>query len=295
MSRRPRIHVPGAFYHVTLRGNHRQDIFFKDDDRVVFLDILAETITRFGSRVHAYCLMTNHVHMVVQSGIIPLWRVMHRVAGIYARRIQQRLDTTGHMFEKRYHALLINADEYLLTVVRYIHLNPVAAGIAANADNYRWSSHHAYVGTRSEPWVTTEFVLGMFDAQSQLAVSAYRRFVGACTQDFDDADDPPGKCNSADPRVLGDDEFVASLRGGVFQPKSTKSLSDIIAEGADRFSVPVHALYSRRRVRNAAKARAWIALQAVSLEVATTSDVARHFGRSEGALRHAAKLHFGYP
>ena len=293
MPRRPRIHVPGAFYHVTLRGNHRQDIFFTDDDRLSFLDILAETITRFGSRVHAYCLMTNHVHLVVQSGTIPLGRVIHRVAGVYARRVQQRLDTTGHLFEKRYHALLIHADEYLLAVVRYIHLNPVAAGIATSADKYRWSSHHSYVGTRSEPWVTTDFVLGMFEAQSEIAVAAYRRFVGK--HDLEGADDSLGECNPVDPRVLGDDQFLASLGHGAPQPRSSKSLSDIIDEGADRFSVPVHALYSTRRVRNAAKTRAWIALQAVSLKIATISEVARQFGRSEGALRHAAKRHFDYP
>ncbi|HET6630638.1 MAG TPA: transposase [Woeseiaceae bacterium] len=295
MSRPHRLHVPGAFYHVTLRGNHRQDIFFTERDRLLFLEILAETITRFGSRVHAYCLMTNHVHLIIQVGSVALGRVMQRVAGTYARRVQQRLDTTGHMFEKRYHPVLIDADRYLLAVVRYVHLNPVKAGLAANAADYRWSSHQTFVGARAEPWVTTEFLLGMFNVQADVAVSAYRRLVEGCTNGFDVADDPLGKRNAADPRVLGDDEFVAKLHGRSCRPEPRKSLRDIIDEATDRFSIPVQALYSTSRAHGVAKARAWIAFQAVNLKVATMSDVARQFGRTEGALRHAARRHFDFP
>ena len=159
MPRSPRIHAPGALYHVTLRGNHRQDIFFTPDDRRLLTCIVREILVDCDAQLHAYCYMTNHVHALLQVSDTPLSRIMLLVAGRYARAVQSRLDTTGHLFEKRYHALLVDADEYLLTLLRYIHLNPVRANLAASPDDYPWSSHHVYLGNRSEPWVTTTFAL----------------------------------------------------------------------------------------------------------------------------------------
>ena len=148
MPRYPRLHVPGAFAHVTLRGNHRQDIFFSAADRELFNQLVGEVIECCGARLHAYCLMTNHVHLLIQVGDVPLGRIMLRIASRYARTIQQRFYTTGHLFERRYHSILVDADECLLELLRYIHLNPVRAGMVDNIAAYPWSSHHAYVGTR---------------------------------------------------------------------------------------------------------------------------------------------------
>ena len=159
MPRSPRIHAPGAMYHVTLRGNHRQAIFFTPDDRSLLTRIVRDIIVECDAQLHAYCYMTNHVHALLQVRDTPLSRIMLLIAGRYARSVQARLETTGHLFEKRYHALLVDADEYLLTLLRYIHLNPVRAKLASSPDDYPWSSHHAYVGNRCEPWVTTEFAL----------------------------------------------------------------------------------------------------------------------------------------
>lgn len=237
--------------------------------------------------------MTNHVHLLIQVADIPLGRLMLRIAGRYARQIQRRLQTTGHLFEKRYHSILIDANEYLLAVLRYIHLNPVSAGIVVNVSDYRWSSHHAYVGTRTEPWVTTDFVLRMFHWQRDRSVAAYRQFVDGWKHETDDS--PFKACNPNDSRVLGSDQFLAKLLGDSWQPRSRRSLADIIDEACDNFSVPIKVLLSASRRRDVTKARAWIAHQAVSLRIASMSDVARHFGRSEGALRHSVKRHFNYP
>ena len=157
MPRPLRLHVPGAFYHVTLRGNHRQSIFFSVADRDLLDSLTAEVISRFAARLHAYCWMTNHVHMLIQVSDAPLGKLILRIAGRYARMTQKRLRTTGHLFEKRYHALLVDADEYLLELVRYIHLNPVRARMVQAPSEYRWSSHHVYAGTAEQAWVTTDF------------------------------------------------------------------------------------------------------------------------------------------
>ncbi|HKS58907.1 MAG TPA: transposase [Steroidobacteraceae bacterium] len=208
MPRSPRIHAHGAMYHVTLRGNHRQDIFFTADDRRLLTRIVREILVDCDARLHAYCYMTNHVHALVQVSDTPLSRIMLLVAGRYARAVQARLQTTGHLFEKRYHALIVDADEYLLTLLRYIHLNPVRAKLVASPDQYPWSSHHAYLGNRHEPWVTTTFALRMFDADRRRAIAAYEAFLGAAP-----TPSPLLDRNEQDPRILGNDAFAQRVLG----------------------------------------------------------------------------------
>src|SRR6187399_2766342 len=156
MPRPPRIHVPNGFYHTTLRGNHRENIFVVDSDRLLLNTIVERALAKHGARIHAYCWMTNHLHLLVQVGKDPLAAPMRQIACEFARRMQAKLQTTGHFFERRYHAKLVDADSYLLELIRYIHLNPVRGGLVESPSQYRWSSHHAYLGTRSEDWVTTD-------------------------------------------------------------------------------------------------------------------------------------------
>src|SRR5215207_5784129 len=112
MPRPPRIHSPGAMYHVTLRGNHRHDIFFTVGDRRLLTIIISEAIESCGAQVHAYCYMPNHIHVLFQVDSTPLSKIMLLVASQYARRVQARLETTGHFFERRYHAVLVDTDAY---------------------------------------------------------------------------------------------------------------------------------------------------------------------------------------
>src|SRR6476659_5606783 len=177
MPRSLRIHVPGGFYHVTLRGNHQQNIFFRDCDRGLLNTIVARALEKFATRLHAYCWMSNHLHLLLQVGAEPLGRSMRQIAAEFARAMQSKLQTTGHFFERRYHATLIDVDSYLLEVVRYIHRNPIEAGITADPAAYPWSSHHEYSGVRAQPWVSTDFVLRMFSADRQRAMAEYRAFI----------------------------------------------------------------------------------------------------------------------
>ena len=129
MARKPRVHVPGGIYHVMLRGNGGQDIFFEPEDRGEIYRLLGEGTARFEYRVHAYCLMSNHLHLAVEVGRIPLSRGMQNLAFRYTRWINRREKRMGHLFQGRYRALLVDRDAYLLELVRYIHLNPVRAGL----------------------------------------------------------------------------------------------------------------------------------------------------------------------
>ena len=286
MPRSPRIHAPGAIYHVTLRGNHRQDIFFTPDDRSLLTRIITEILVDCGAQLHAYCYMTNHVHALLQVGDTPLSRIMLLVAGRYARAVQARLQTTGHLFEKRYHALLVDADEYLLTLLRYIHLNPVRASLVSSPDEYPWSSHHAYVGRRSEPWVTTEFALRMLGSDRQRAIVAYRALIQSAS-----TSSPLLQCNERDPRILGGDAFAQRILGENWKPRSGAALQKVIDDACARFGVTDSELRSPSRLTNIARARAWITEQALCAGVASVASLSSYFNRDKSSIRQAAHRH----
>lgn len=285
MPRPPRLHVPGAFYHVTLRGNHRQPIFACETDRQILEHIVRESIEVEGARVHAYCWMTNHIHLLIQISNIPLGRVMLRIASRYARTVQARVPTTGHLFERRYHAVLIDVDAYLLTVVRYIHNNPLQAGIVKTLRDYRWSSHGVYAGLRCEEWVTTDFVFSILAQDSARAVQAYRQFM------HNPVDDDLPSPHPDDTRVLGDSRFVAKVRPVTAAECSSLTIDELIADASEHFGVSPHDVTSPNRGRQLAVARAWIAHRATREGVASICEVARRLQRHEASVRGLMRRH----
>jgi len=270
-------------YHVTLRGNHRQDIFFTPDDRNLLTYIIRDILVDCGARLHAYCYMTNHVHALLQVSDTPLSKIMLLVAGRYARRVQARLETTGHLFEKRYHALLVDADEYLLTLLRYIHLNPVRASLASSPDEYPWSSHHAYLGRRSEPWVTTEFALRMLGSDRRRATAAYESLIQSAS-----TSSPLEQRNEHDPRILGGDAFAQRILGENWKTRSNSALRQVIDDACAKFAVTETELRSPSRLQNVTQARAWIMQQARSAEIASVASLAQYFNRDASSVRQVA-------
>ncbi len=173
MPRKPRCHVSGAFYHVTTRGNHQQDIFHNESYYLHLLSLLERNAAKHLVNIHAYALMTNHIHLVVQVGEQPLGDFMQSVLQSYTQYVNTRNQQTGHLFQGRYHATLIDNDEYLLAVVRYIHLNPVTAGLVNDPIEYRWSSHRHYLSGTGEGQVATNFVKDMME-QSGTEIGDYQ-------------------------------------------------------------------------------------------------------------------------
>lgn len=290
MPRRLRIHQPGGFYHVTLRGNHQQDIFFADADRFLLNEIVARTIESFGARLHAYCWMRNHLHFVLQVGNEPLAHAMRQIAAEFARAMQLKLATTGHFFERCYHATLVDTDAYLLELLRYVHLNPVRAGVVNDPAGFCWSSHHDYIGNRLQPWVTTEFALGMFSENRTRAVAAYQKFL-QCPATL--TWEPAMATNGTNVGVLGGDEFLARIQAATVRPRTGQSLQDLIAEACRRFEIDGERLRSPMRDAYLVKVRAWIAHQAGTRRVATLASVARALGRDEATLRYAMRAYPG--
>jgi REP element-mobilizing transposase RayT len=169
MARPLRLEFAGALYHVTARGNERRSIFLGDvGDRAAFLELLGATCERFNWLVHAYCLMTNHYHLLVETPDANLSKGMRQLNGVF----------TQHLFQGRFKAILVERENYLLELSRYVVLNPVRAGMVAAPSDWAWSSYRAVVGDVPAPgWLETDAVLRTFAEDRITAVAGYRRFV----------------------------------------------------------------------------------------------------------------------
>jgi len=178
MARPLRIEYPGALYHVTSRGNARQYIFRKDEDREVFLDILHQVVDRHRWYCHAYCLMGNHYHLVIETPEGNLSRGMRHLNGVYTQTYNLRHKKAGHVFQGRYKAIIVEKDCYLLELCRYVALNPVRAKIVKNPEDWSWSSCRFTAGLAALPdFLTTEWILGQFGSRKKSAQTLYLRFV----------------------------------------------------------------------------------------------------------------------
>jgi len=178
MSRPLRIEFAGALYHVTSRGDGREDIFLDDGDRELFLDVLAEVSERFNWTVHSYCLMGNHYHLLLETPDGNLSKGMRQLNGVYTQRFNRKHKRVGHVFQGRYKAIIVQKETYLLELARYIVLNPVRARMVRSAKDWPWSSYRASAGLADCPsWLTTDWILSAFSAKRPEAIEHYRVFV----------------------------------------------------------------------------------------------------------------------
>ncbi len=177
MARPLRIEFPGAVYHVVARGNEQRDVFQDDADRERYLARLDHYRTRFQFRVYAYCLMSNHVHLALEAGLVPLSRIMLCLQGSYTQQFNRRHSRVGHLFQGRYKAFLVDKDRYLLALIRYIHENPVCARLVRRPWQYLWSSDRWYRSGAGPDFLELDWPLGLFGRDRAEAVSGYRRFM----------------------------------------------------------------------------------------------------------------------
>jgi REP element-mobilizing transposase RayT len=286
MPRKPRLHLPGGLYHVILRGNDRQDIFFEDEDRLVFYRLLEEGIGRFGYRVHAFCLMGNHVHLALQMGSQPLSKGMQNLSLRYTRHINRSRGRVGHLFQGRYKALLVDADSYGLELVRYIHLNPVRVRLVSDPADYAYSGHLGYLGKCALRFLTTDWVLSQFDQRLSVARGRYARFVADGMSEAHRSEFHHG---SEESRVIGDDRFVERALQTSGEPLRARrvDLDHIVAYVSKGSGITEHVLSQASKNRAASQARALIGWLAATGGNATLSEVARRLKRDVSAISRA--------
>jgi len=283
MARKPRLHVPGGLYHVILRGNARQNVFFTAADRKYFFNLLAEGVVRFGYRVHAFCLMTNHLHLALQVSDIELSAGMQNLSFRYTRYLNTRRGQVGHVFDGRFKAFLVDQDRYGLALVRYLHLNPVRAKIVRTPDAYTWSSHRAYLGEEDLPWLTTDWLLGQFGERIGPARQRFAMFVDNGVRDGHSDIFYGGR---ADGRVVGEEDFLKKVLPRREAKDKPPSLKRIVAYVCDGYGITEGALKAAGKGRQAAQARALIGWLAVRFRACPLTEVAEHFSRSPSTFSH---------
>ncbi len=217
MARKPRIEYEGAFYHVITRGNQRRRIFKGDDDYRKYISLLGFYKERYKYSLYAYALMSNHVHLLIETRQIPLSKILQGINQSYTMYFNRKYKTVGHLFQGRYKAILCDKDAYLLSLIKYIHLNPVKSKIAKAAGEYRWSSHGSYDGQQKTDIVDTDPVLQMFSEDKSQARKLYRAYI-----DDGIAVKKEQIYKTVSRRILGGEKFVDKVMEKIDEQFETK-------------------------------------------------------------------------
>jgi REP element-mobilizing transposase RayT len=219
MARPLRIEYPGAIYHITARGNSMADIYFQNRDRTIFLELLGKVCRRYHWSCYAWCLMTNHYHLVLETAEPNLSQGMRQLNGIYAQTFNRRHRRVGHLFQGPFKCILVDRDSYLLEVIRYVILNPVRARMVKAAGQYPWSSYREMIG-KSEPpeWSNRDWILSQYGKRTASAQQSFIKFIRAGCNDAD-------LWNNLRQQIyLGDEAFIEKIHAHL---EIDKDLSEI--------------------------------------------------------------------
>jgi REP element-mobilizing transposase RayT len=285
MARRPRVHFPGALYHVISRGNQRQKIFRSTSDRARYLELLSRYHKRYGFVLYAYVLMSNHVHLLMEAGTVSLSKVLQGLQQSYTLYFNRKYGLVGHLFQGRYKAILCDRDAYLLELVRYLHLNPVRSRVVTDPAEYEWSSHQLYLGKRKrdDGLVQTEWVLGQLAQNHTAALKQYRQFIL----------DGYGEGHRGElyevkeQQYLGDDQFVERLNRTIDSepPELIRiSLSEIEEVVCRKYEVAPAVLRSRSKERRGSFGRLVVAHLGQELGGLKLNEIAKQYGRDQVTL-----------
>ncbi|PKN23552.1 MAG: hypothetical protein CVU68_00595 [Deltaproteobacteria bacterium HGW-Deltaproteobacteria-3] len=317
MPRQARLDIPGALHHIMVRGIDKTNIFRDDEDKIRFLERLGRIVTEGKCVVYAWVLMDNHVHLIFKSGETGVSTAMRKLLTGYALYFNCRHRRTGHLFENRYKSILCDEDQYLLALVRYIHLNPMRAGMVntlEDLDCYPWCGHSALMNKRECPWMDTEQVLLQFGKTTRKAREAYRRFVQEGTgQGRDPVLTGGGLIRSQggwsrvlamrgkvlqeeyDQRILGNGDFIreilneaeGNLARQLKHRRDGRTITDIIREECERSKISSEELQLGNRRRIVCEARMTIARRSRHELGLSGAEIARHLGVNTSSINRA--------
>lgn len=221
MARPLRIDYPNAWHHVMNRARRGADLFLDKADYQQFIALLQEIVDLFNVNVAAFCLMPTHYHLMVQTPEANLSRCMRQLIGVYTQRYNVRHGSDGTLFRGRYKSILVEADSYVLQLVRYIHRNPLKAGLVKHLHKYRWSSHKGYLSKSQKwDWLYKNFILQMLTTQPGDQIQAYQQFMAQ------EQDEGLGRVLEAKnpPSMLGSEKFIAWIKERFFKTKLHKEV-----------------------------------------------------------------------
>lgn len=235
MARPLRITYPGAFYHITSRGNEGKNVFKSKRDREKFLAYLESASQRYDAAIHAYCLMDNHYHLLMETPSGNLPQIMRHLNGAYTTYFNVKRKRSGHLFQGRYKAILIDMDEYAKELSRYIHLNPVRANVVEAPEQYHWSSYQFYIGKEKPPgWLYRDFILGYFAKKVSIAQKQYQQFVNMLSDQ--EYESPLREVVSS--TLLGEPDFIAFIKDRYLTGKKPDKDLPALRELSEKASMP---------------------------------------------------------
>lgn len=263
MSRPLRLELAGGLYHVTSRGDGREDIYLSEADRLAWLDVFGQVCKRFNWVCHAWCQMGNHYHLVIETPEANLAQGMRQLNGVYTQRFNRAHGRVGHVFQGRYKAILVERDSYLLELARYVVLNPLRAGMVKRLEAWPWSSYLATCGQAPAPaWLQPDWILAQFGRQRASAIRKYVEFV------HEGARLPSVWTQLQGQIYLGSEAFVKKMQAQIAQ---RPSLSEI-PRAQRRVQAQSLEAFEQRYSRSEAMARAYLSGQH------TMAAIAAHFG-----------------
>jgi REP element-mobilizing transposase RayT len=320
MPRQARLDVPGALHHIMVRGIDKTKIFRDDEDKARFLERLGLTVGEGKCTVYAWVLMDNHVHILFKSGKQGISAVMRKLLTWYAQYFNRKHRRTGHLFENRYKSILCDQDNYLLALIRYIHLNPIRANIVTTVeqlDSYPWSGHRTLIGKAKHPWTDVDYALSEFGTTRRRAINEYRRFMqeglaqgrlpeltggglirskGGWSQVL--AARRSGRKEEFDERILGSGNFVNTVLKEAEEKttrqlklrRSGKTIEKIIEEECKKEHISANELKGGGRRRKVSRLRATIARRGLNELGLSMAEIARHVGVTTSSIAKMVEL-----
>ena len=254
MSRPLRIQYPDAWYHVMNRGRRGEDVFTGKKDYNAFINLLKELVEDYNVKIAAYCLLSNHYHLLVQTPTANISRAMRHLNGVYTQRFNKIYHCDGQLFRGRYKSILVDADSYLLELLRYIHRNPLESGMVDNINEYTWSSHKAYLsGAKKWDWLHKKYILSLFSRNGGESIRRYKQFVSKETLEEINQILARKKL----PTVIGSNSFVEKIKELFFTDKKHEEVPEsrylapdidkVIEEVCKFYNVNKEVLFSSRR------------------------------------------------
>ena len=293
MARPLRVEYDGALYHITARGNERKPIYREEGDYQKFLDILSELPQRYGVIVHGYVLMGNHYHLLIETPLGNITGVMHYLNSTYTGYFNRKYKRVGHLFQGRYKGFVIEKERYLLSVSRYIHLNPVRARMVKRPEDYRWSSYSEYIGRgKKNGWLGCDWILGQYSNEEARAKKLYKGFV----EEGLGLKENPFEALKAG-LILGSGGFIDEIKKKIRLKKHreipeirrlTRSIKygDVIAAVAERLGISEQKIREVGRRNNAARKICLYLLR--RLTDISNEEIGAYFGIGYTAVSQAA-------
>ncbi len=288
MARRPRSSIPGAIYHVMLRGNNKNSIFSSDAERCRFCLLMQEGVERYGHRILAFCFMSNHVHLAIQLGKVSLSKICQNLSFRYTGFYNRRHQRIGHLFQGRFKSILVDGKSYLKELIRYIHLNPVRAKMVNDPLKYRWSSHRAYLMKDEFTWLEKDVGLQNFGDSRHLAMEKFHHFVLSGIGQNDGIDFKKGMSEG----IVGDKLFIDNILDETTCDENDEPATidlDILNEVVTNWYGVDKALLQKPGIdRKLSHIRSVMALLARYTEGVSLRELAVHCNRADNTMSQAA-------